>query len=162
MKCTRFRGLCGAYLDDQAPRDLRARMESHLGSCDACRRALESARALSALLRAQSAPPVPDGFAQRVMARARAQQSSVPSRLGVRDLVHRMLNSLRPVTAATAAVLATGLILGALMGHDLGRIRSSSRAPRASAGDPLEGYDLDYLSEAPRGSLSHTVLTLDR
>jgi anti-sigma factor RsiW len=162
MKCTRFQKLSSAYLDDQAPRDLRARMESHLGTCDSCRRALESARALSALLRAQSAPPVPDGFAQRVLARARSQRLSAPSRLGVRDLVHRMLDSLRPVSAATAAVLAMGLILGALMGHDLGRIRSSSRSPHVSAGDPLEGYDLDYLSEAPRGSLPHTVLTLNR
>ncbi len=56
---------------------------------------------------------------------------------------------------AAAAVLAFGLTVGSYMGWSAGR----SMAPAAHV-DPLNAYNLDYLGDAPDGSLARSYLAL--
>jgi hypothetical protein len=66
-----------------------------------------------------------------------------------------------PVRAAAAAVLVASLALGAVMGWDANR---NGRSPSSVATQPdaLAAYNLDYLAEAPAGSLAQVVMALDQ
>jgi hypothetical protein len=63
---------------------------------------------------------------------------------------------------AAVAMVVIGFAVGALMGRETWRGFS---APRPDAGwvsaiDPVDAYNFDSLSEAPRGSLADVYLTL--
>ena len=62
--------------------------------------------------------------------------------------------------AAAAAVLVIGLAVGLVMGWTT---LPASQAPSAQAAvqaDPLEAYNLDYLGDAPSGSLADSYMAL--
>jgi hypothetical protein len=60
---------------------------------------------------------------------------------------------------AAAAVLAISLSLGALMGRDVARGVAVGLSESAQA-DPAVVYNLDFLADAPSGSLADAYLTL--
>gem|GEM_PF-4211923 len=66
-----------------------------------------------------------------------------------------------PTRAAAAAVLWFGLALGAVMGWDVNR-NGGNPLPPSGKPDALAAYNLDYLGDAPAGSLAQVVLALDR
>jgi anti-sigma factor RsiW len=87
MNCAQFEPLIHARVEAEAvgPRGGRAcsaaaarRLEAHLERCGACRRTLREARALRALLRAQSTHSAPAGFEARVAARLPAGAGAGP------------------------------------------------------------------------------------
>ena len=50
MDCTDIKVLLSGLIDDEVDADTRYRAERHVAECDACRRALDDAEALSQLL----------------------------------------------------------------------------------------------------------------
>jgi len=58
---------------------------------------------------------------------------------------------------AAAAVLVFGLAAGSYMGRSMSRTVTAQTAVQA---DPLAVYNLDYLADAPSGSLADSYLTL--
>jgi hypothetical protein len=71
---------CGAFthwLDEGMPEEGRASARAHAAGCAACRRALEAAERVEALL-ASPAPAAPGGFADRVLARIAAEPRARP------------------------------------------------------------------------------------
>jgi hypothetical protein len=63
-----------------------------------------------------------------------------------------------PMHAAAAAVLIIGLSLGVVMSWS--SVSSSSQAQTAAQANPVDAYQIDYLGEAPSGSLADSYLTL--
>jgi hypothetical protein len=62
--------------------------------------------------------------------------------------------------AAQAAAIAGGLLIGILMGQQAWRSAHSSIAQQATQPDPVAVYRLDYLTDAPDGSLVQSYLAL--
>lgn len=163
MRCRTVQERLNASLDGLLQPSERAAMEVHLQGCPECQAALARLRRLSSLLEGIPSPPVPDGFSERLMARAYQRQAE---RCRSRILSWRPVLFWRGMPAsmrvAAAAVLVIGFAIGALMGR--GTSRTIAAAPQetgqVSMADTLGSYNLDYLSEAPRGSLADAYLTL--
>jgi len=118
MRCQTVRQKLEAYADAEVTPQVRERINGHLRSCLGCREALARQKELEALVRSVSAPPVPDGFAGRLMARARLV-GEVPrpvSRSGWNPFDRLEPQRLRMGLAATAA-LAAGLLVGVYLGR---------------------------------------------
>lgn len=144
-----------------APR-MRQRIESHLIHCADCRRFLARQERLASLLTSlPEPPPVPEGFGDRLMTAALQRQAvrrPVPG-----SLWHlRWLSPSESVgrKAAQAAALAGGLLIGVLMGQQTWRSAHPSVPQQAVEPDPVAVYQLDYLTDAPGGSLAQSYLTL--
>ena len=74
----------------------------------------------------------------------------------------RMILRSRAMKLAAAAVLVMGLAIGALMGRDTWQspgIQSGGKSQMAQV-EPTAIYNLDYLTDAPKGSLADAYLTL--
>ena len=66
-----------------------------------------------------------------------------------------------PMHAAAAAVLIVGLAVGLVMGWTASPSTARTSATEATVrADALNAYNLDYLDEAPAGSLADSYLTL--
>ena len=141
---------------------MRERIEVHLSQCADCRRHLARQEQLAALLASAFKPPtVPDGFANRLMAAARQRQAkpqSVPGSLWRLRWLSTDTSIRRK--AAQAVALAGGLLIGVLMGQQTWRSAHPPIDQQAGPPDPVAVYQLDYLTDAPGGSLAQSYLTL--
>jgi len=161
MDCKRFERNINAYVDGALSSTLHVAMQTHAASCPACRREMESLMQMGNVLHdAVPVPPVPEGFAGRVMARAAAIEASAPIRLVAWLPSFEWWQEMARPTRA-AAVLAVGLALGAIMGWDANR-NGLNPPPVVAKADTMAAYNLDYLGDAPAGSLAQVVMTLDR
>jgi len=160
MDCKRFEKHLNAYVDGAVPPALQAAMQTHTASCPACRRKIEALTQIGDVLRAAvPLPPVPEGFANRVMARAAAEKPPVPLRLVPWLPSFEWWQEMTsPTRAAAAALLVTGIGLGAFMGWDTGRLQESSVGEIQT--DSVVQYKLDFFEEAPAGSLAQVYLAL--
>ena len=156
MRCEDVRTKLDAHLAGELPPGMSAGIAAHTANCQGCREALARLRQLAETLRQSRTPPVPDGFAERVMMAARQRRTVKPAIvLSWNPLVWRLS---APMRAAAAAMLVAGLGLGIFMGRGAWRGASSSEAVART--DPLAIYNLDYLTDAPNGSLSQSYLAL--
>lgn len=157
MECRDVRERLDAYADAEVPSAERQTIEDHLRSCGPCGSALDHLRKLGRVLGGASVPGVPEGFAGRVMARAKERIARptpalpAPARFGLIRAAWRV-----------AAGLVVGLGAGGLMGLDAFRpppVPVAAVRPEESA-DPLAEYGLDFLGDAPSGSLAQTYASL--
>lgn len=163
MRCPAVLEKLEAYAARELAPRARARIEAHLRSCPACRRALARREQLEAVVRAVPAPPVPDGFADRVMVRAR-QGVKLPHALP-RSLCHplRWLEPQRLRTGlAAVAALAAGLLVGVYLGqHTWQPSDQGPRGPtRVSPADPVAASGLGHLADFGDSSLAEAYLSL--
>ena len=163
MRCKQVQQKLDAYAANELTAAVREQVEGHLAACEPCRQAFACLQGLTVLLRSVPAPPVPEGFAGRVMTAARERTSARERPGTVPASPWRWWRSVSvPMRLAAAAVLALSLSLGALMGW--GTARGPAAGPPASTrvvqADPTAVYNLDSLAEAPSGSLAEAYLTL--
>ena len=158
MRCEETLKQLAAFSAGELPADVRQAVQAHLAECAACRAALAEVDALAGVLASGQTPPVPPGFAARVMAAARQRQEPEPA--AVWNLVRWWRLVPAPMHAAAAAVLVIGLAVGLLMGWTTSPARQAAPAPAAAQADPLDAYNLDYLGDAPSGSLADSYLAL--
>jgi len=136
-------------------------IEAHLESCAGCREALWRLRRLEDLLAASPVPPVPEGFAARVVAQVKEQQTIAAARRSPRSRLVRLAWKRIRFSAATAAALAAGLMLGLFMGRDTWW--SGTEGPSAAANQPAEllaASGFDDLVEPGGDSLAQAYLGL--
>jgi len=159
MRCGEVLERLAAFSSGEFPTDIRRAMQTHLAECAACRAALARVDALAGVLASTRTPPVPAGLAARVMEAARSRRTSAAP-VGWNPLRWWRLAS-APMHAAAAAVLVIGLSVGLVMGWTSApAVVARDTAQPASQIAPLDAYQLDYLGEAPAGSLVRSYLAL--
>lgn len=156
MHCEDVLKQLGAFSSGELPTEVYWTVQAHLAGCAACRAALGRVDSVAGVLSAARTPPVPSGFTARVLAAARRRQEA--QRIGAWSLLRWWRLTSAPMHAAAAAVLVMGLTVGLTMGWTTAP--SAGRMAPAAWDDPFEAYQLDSLSEAPRGSLAGSYLTL--
>lgn len=156
MRCQTVRQKLEAYAAEEIAPQVRAGIEGHLQSCSGCRAALASQKELEALVRSVPAPPVPDGFAGRLMSGARVRVGSPrpvspsgwlgPGRLGL--------------GTGTAAALAAGLLIGGLMGGQTWQRSAvwTGAGNQVVEADPVGASGLGFLAGLGDRSLGEAYL----
>ncbi len=148
MLCEEVRARLNAYMDTELPETATQEIEEHLRACAGCNAALEQLRKADSLLDVDVPPPVPHGFADRVMAAANTKEQG-PASSPV---------PLWPSLLRIAAAVLIGLGIGGWMASDLWRDSEASTATARI--DVSEAYSLDALADAPNGSLADSYLSL--
>ena len=163
MRCRKVKERLDAYVSDEIAPAERVRLAKHLAYCADCRRALATVARLKAVASGSAVPPVPEGFADRLIAIAR-QRAAQPA--GVKTnwrtwLPGRFPASI-PMRAAAAAAVVFGLSLGILMGRSAFTAAPPKQVvvEQVEPADPLATYNMDALSDTPDGSLAQTYLAL--
>ena len=157
MNCRKVQQKLDAYLaGDLSPKG-EEKLQAHLDSCPECREALVRAQRVESVLRETPAPPLPDGFADRVVARAR-QQKAAPEHGRVPQPVWGWLGGSLAWRAAVAAGLVVGLGLGAFLGHDM--CTSAPGKGAAAREEVVDTFKLDYFAEGPEGSVAGGMIRM--
>jgi anti-sigma factor RsiW len=159
MRCITVRKQLNRYLDAELAPRAREEVECHLSACPACRAALAELQGVAGMWAALKTPPVPEGFAARVMQEARKRTPPKPQRAGSSwPLLRWWWEQSLAMRTGAAAMVVVGVFAGAFLGF------SSSR-PLAEAGGPARpanavAENLTLLSGTPHGSLDQTYLAL--
>jgi len=148
MRCKHVRGKLDAYQSNELPPQVRGQIDEHLESCEGCRQALRRLRKLKGVLEAAPGAPLPAGFAERVLQKARRRQPAAAARFSLNPF-RWWLGSPAGIRFAAAASLGIGLALGGLLGSDMWGAAADVKPPA----DPVAVYRFDYLSAAPDGSM---------
>lgn len=156
MRCEDVQQHLKRFADGDLPSADRQAAEGHLAECAACRAKLAEFDVLAGVVAGTQTPPVPPGFASRVMTAARQRQEAQP--IAAWNLLRWWRLTSVPMHAAAAAVLIVGLAAGVVMGW--ASAPSSAQADTAAQADAVDVYQIDYLREAPSGSLADSYLTL--
>jgi len=156
VRCENVRQQLGPFSAGELPADDREELRDHLLECAACWAALAEMDRLGGILAGIRTPPFPGGFAARVLASARRRQESTSVLTWNRVQYWRMASV--PMRAAAVAVLAVGLVVGAMMGWTAASMPGRSQA--TGQADPIDTYQIESLGEAPEGSLASSYLTL--
>lgn len=158
MRCSEVQQKLDLYATKELTHAVRERIEAHLESCDRCREALARVRRFEDLLTAAPAPPVPDGFAARVVAQAKERQAIVARSEPVPPVPFWKRFEF---SAGTAAALAAGLMIGVFLGHETWQTAAQhSPAPSTQPGDVLVASGFDLLGESRGDSLAEAYLQL--
>ena len=162
MRCKAVRNKLDHLSRQELAPQMRARVEAHLSDCADCRRHLAAQERLAVLLTSLPKPPaISEGLGDRLMAAARerlAARRPVPGSLSRRRWLLPPASVGRK--AAQAVAIAGGLLIGVLMGQQTWRFAHASIPHQAVEPDPVAVYQLDYLTDAPSGSLVQSYLTL--
>jgi anti-sigma factor RsiW len=121
MNCRSVQKHLSAFADGGLPGFRRRAVASHLEECPACRISLSSLHDLNRILQEDAAPPVPEGFCVRVLARATRTERAPEGSFGW--LLDPMIDALGKMSipmrlAACGTVLAASLV-GVLMAERL-------------------------------------------
>ena len=156
MHCENVQEQLNRFVAGDLPVADRQAVQAHLAECAACRAKLAELDTLAGVVAGMPTPPLPSKFASRVMAAARKRQEAQP--VAAWHLLHWWRLASAPMHAAAAAVLIVGLTVGVVLGWT--SAPSAARAETAAQVDPVDVYQIDYLGEAPSGSLADSYLTL--
>ncbi len=162
MRCPSVRKQLQAYLDGELPPQAKAALDHHLQSCSACQQIVLRGRQLASLVTETFAPPIPESFPERLLARASRQMAEArPTATPLGNRSSRRLVASVAMRVAAAVVLVVGLGVGMLLGGQTGRRAAGRTFVRSTAAqDPVSLYNLDYLSGVPEGSFTQAYLSL--
>jgi anti-sigma factor RsiW len=157
MRCPEVQQKLDLFIRQELTRHVRERIESHLGGCERCREELARLRRLEDLLASGPCPPVPEGFAERVVETARREAVPHSAVVSTRRHIRKRLVRRVRIAAGTVAALAGGILLGGYLGS-----QTWGSAPQASVeqADPVAGSGLGQLIEPGGDSLAQTYLAL--
>ena len=156
MHCENVQQQLNRFAAGDLPVADRQTVQAHLAECAACHAKLTELDAVAGVVATTPTPPIPSGFASRVMVAARKRQEAQP--VAAWNLLRWWRLTSAPMHAAAAAVLIVGLSVGVVLGWT--SAPSAARADAAAQVDPVDVYQIDYLGEAPSGSLADSYLTL--
>jgi anti-sigma factor RsiW len=161
MRCNQVQQKLDLFSTEELAPSERKAIAAHLESCGECRQALARLGQLEDLLAASSVPPVPDGFAARVVARAAERQASVARSRSVSHRAFRPAWKRLAVSAGTLSALAAGVLIGMLMGQTTWRaVDRPLSAVATRPAHPLAASGFEYLFDASGNSLARTYVQL--
>ena len=158
MRCHDVRKTLDLFVAQDVTAEVADRIEAHLADCPECRKAQNRLVRLTSLLESTAAPPVPEGFASRVVLRSRALQptlvaSAAAARRPTRNLGRRLRRA-----SGIAAALAVGVLLGVFLGQDVWSVDNQPAAVGSSVAPPTS--ELGQFSEPDGDLLAHAYLGL--
>ena len=121
--CENFAALLDPFVDGELSPDEMARVQAHLDGCPACRAYVDDALAIRAAFPDAEDTPVPDGFAESVMARIRAETVSQK----------RKNRPWLKALASLAACCAIVLLAAPMFSHSSKTEAAPAEAPAAAA-----------------------------
>ena len=121
--CETFAALLDPFVDGELSPDEMARVQAHLDACPACRAYVDDALAIRAAFPDAEDTPVPDGFAESVMARIRAETVSQK----------RKNRPWLKALASLAACCAIVLLAAPMFSHGSKTEAAPAEAPAAAA-----------------------------
>ena len=159
MDCQKILSCLNAYQDGELSSELAREVEAHLKACQACRNQAENMQWVGDILDTLAVPPLPHGFAARVMAEAQRRTSLVKERKPVSTLswLPRWFAGLSaPMRLAACVTVLAACLLGLFMGKEV-----SSSANLQSAMVQTESLDgFEWFDPAPPASLGSAYLNL--
>ena len=117
MRCGQVREKLDLFVAGELARSVHAAIEAHVEQCSDCRQALRKLRQLQASLAACDVPPVPEGFATRVVGKAKERMATATGSGYRRRVSWATAGKYVGFSVRTATALAAGLALGAYMGQ---------------------------------------------
>lgn len=164
MRCEAVRNNLDHLIRGQLALEARERIEAHLKHCEDCRRHLGHQQRLAVLLASLPQPPaVPEGFAERLIDAARQRQASrQPEPASRWRRRWQTLTGPAGRRVTQAAALAGGLLIGVAVGQQTWHSVHPPMSQPTVQPDPLAVYGLDYLTDAPGGSLVQSYLRLTK
>lgn len=165
MRCHKVQQKLEAHAAGELAPQEQTRIEDHLRRCSLCQVALVRQQALQSLVANVPAPPLPDGFAGRVMAEARQQGRF---RRRVPRVTWNGLGWLEPqrlrLAMGPVAALAAGLFIGAFMGWETwqGSAMQRGAGTQVAEGDFAAGPEVSLLTDLGDRSLGNAYLGLTR
>ena len=127
--CENFAALLDPFVDGELSPDEMARVQAHLDACPACRAYVDDALAIRASFPDAEDTPVPDGFAESVMARIRAEAASQAEAAPQKKTSRPWLKAL----ASLAACCAIVLLAAPMFSHSSKTEAAPAEAPAAAA-----------------------------
>lgn len=124
MNCKKALLYLNSYLDGELSNREKDHVESHLRSCEACCKQFDTLRRVEGILEVISVPPVPDGLASRVMAKAQKRRSFSEGKGNAfwpqqwQPLKWFMAIS-TPMRLAACGLIVLACMLGALMSQEV-------------------------------------------
>ncbi len=157
MNCQDMQNRISDYLDGRLSRAERDLVKTHLIECPFCSAALAEVDPVANVLLRSEDPVVPPDLADNTMAAAsrlvRRNQPAAWSLLSWWRLAPLSMQ------AAAVGVLVIGLSLGRILGKSVATSPEPATATMTQT-EPIDIYQLDYLEEAPSGSLADSYLAL--
>ena len=162
MRCGDVQKKLDILIRGELAPDIREKIEAHARACQNCRKALEQAKHVAHLFGQVSAPPAPEGFAGRVIARAREiERKKKEKRVDVLYPFRAFVGGSRLWRAAMAAGLVFGVGIGILMGRSTWRKAPPEESPQIMAQvDLVNTFGIDSLAESPAGSLPDAFIRM--
>lgn len=137
--CETFAALLDPFVDGELSPDEMARVQAHLDACPACRAYVDDALAIRAAFPDAEDTPVPDGFAESVMARIRAETVSQK----------RKNRPWLKALASLAACCAIVLLAAPMFSHGSKTEAAPAEAPAAAASTERAMGFANTAEEAP-------------
>ena len=148
--CENFAALLDPFVDGELSPDEMARVQAHLDGCPACRAYVDDALAIRASFPDAEDTPVPDGFAESVMARIRAEAASQAEAAPQKKTSRPWLKAL----ASLAACCAIVLLAAPMFSHSSKTEAAPAEAPAAAADTAASterAMEFALTEEAPAG-----------
>ena len=148
--CENFAALLDPFVDGELSPDEMAGVQAHLDGCPACRAYADDALAIRASFPDAEDTPVPDGFAESVMARIRAEAASQAEAAPQKKTSRPWLKAL----ASLAACCAIVLLAAPMFSHSSKTEAAPAEAPAAAADTAASterAMEFALTEEAPAG-----------
>ncbi len=158
MRCKKIVALLSPYVDDALSESHKCAVEQHLRACEACRAQLERIRQLGNLLDDLPIPPVPEGFAARVMAEAKTRLPETKPKWVppvIWDPLRWFVQFSAPMRLAACATVLLACVVGLTMDGGLlvdeqGQVKGSVK----------NQYGLEWFDPTPPGSVGSVYLAM--
>ena len=135
--CTNYAALLDAYVDGELAAGEAERVRTHLETCPDCRAYVDDALAIRAAFPTVEETPVPEGFAESIL--ARLGDAPAPQKKPRRQY----WSALAPLAACFAVVLIAGSLV-----RNRGASGGSSSSSAAPAAASAETYSMDATQES--------------
>ena len=133
--CEHFAALLDPFVDGELSPEEMARVQAHLDGCPACRAYVDDALAIRAAFPDAEDAEVPEGFAEGVMARIRAEATSQAETVSRAEAASKR-KTFRPwlkALASLAACCAIVLLAAPMFSHSSKTEAAPAEAPAAAA-----------------------------
>lgn len=155
MNCKKALLHLNRYLDGELSNREKDQVESHLRDCEACCKQFDTLRRVEGILDVLSVPPVPDGLASRVMAKAQKRRSFSEGKGNVfRPLqwwpLKWFMAVSTPMRLAACGLIVLACMLGALMSQE---VFVSQKVPA-----DIELSGMKWFDPVPPGSVGSAYL----